>query len=338
MVTYMPMITATVALAVGISAVMVIANRLGSRFYSRFERVRRALPEFNCGACGFSECIDYAVAVAKGVADPLACIPGGPGTAHAIADILGTTASVGEPVMAVVHCGGGSTKAKRRSRYEGIPDCHAALLFGSGFTECTEGCLGLGSCVRVCPFGAISITPDELATVDRHKCTGCGTCVSSCPRNLISLIPHVHKIYLSCNNHDHGEQVAAYCSVGCTACGECVAITPSGAVTMQGNLPLLDYNTPGENFIAAAYRCPQKCFVDLVKVRPKANIDTKCDGCAECSVVCPVTGAITGRKGIRHVVKKELCIGCGRCLAICHVRAISLWGSLGYATNYKGGT
>jgi Na+-translocating ferredoxin:NAD+ oxidoreductase subunit B len=334
--TFTPMIVAAAALAVVFPAAAVIAGTIKRPFYSRFDRVRRTLPAFDCGACGFPECIDYAVAVAKGAAGPLACVPGGPGTAHAIADILETAVTVGDPVMAAVHCNGGNTKAKRRATYDGIPDCHAALLVGNGVTECVEGCLGLGSCVRACPFGAISMTPDGVAIVDRRKCTGCGACVSACPRNLISLIPHVHKIYLACSNHDDGEQVAAYCSVGCTACEECAKITPSEAVAMHDHLPRLDYNTPGENFIAAANRCPQKCFVDLVKARPKANIDTKCDGCGECVPVCPVSGAIAGEKGKRHVVKKEICIGCGRCLAVCHVRAISLWGSLGYNTEFRG--
>jgi len=330
-------ITAAVTLAAGVAAVALIARRIRQPFYSRFDRIRRALPGFNCGVCGFAECIDYAIAVANDNGDPMACVPGGAGTAHGIADVLGTTASIGEPVTAVVHCNGGKSRAKRRAHYEGIKDCRAALLIGNGCQACIEGCLGLGSCVRACPFGALSINGDDLAVVDRHKCTGCGACLPACPRNLLSLIPSVHKIYLACNSHDYGAAVAADCSAGCTACEACVAITASGAITMRDHLPHLDYGTPGENFLAAAYRCPSHCFVDLVKVRPKANIDTKCDGCGECLSACPVAGAITGRKEERHVINKDLCIGCGRCLTVCHVRAIALWGSLGYVTDFKNG-
>ncbi len=336
METFTPVIVTMAVLAAVIAAVAVIADRMQRPFYSRFDRVRRVLPGYNCGACGLQECIDYAAAVAHGKAGPMGCIPGGPGTAHAIADILNTVAEPGEPVMAAVHCKGGGSEADNRARYEGIPDCHAALLTGNGTKACIEGCLGLGSCVRACPFDALSITGDAVAAVDRQKCTGCGKCLAACPRNLLSLIPHVHKIYLACNNHDYGDQVAGYCTVGCTACEACVNVTPSGAVVMHDNLPGLDYTVPGENFIAAAYRCPSECFVDLVKARPKANIDTKCNGCGECSAVCPVEGAVSGGSGKRHVIRKELCIGCGRCLTVCPVRAIALWGSLGYETNYKG--
>jgi electron transport complex protein RnfB len=267
-----------------------------------------------------------------------ACVPGGAKTAHGIADVLGESASIKEDVRAVVHCNGGVTRARRTVRYEGIEDCRAALLVSNGYQSCqpcVEGCLGLGTCVRACPFGALSIGREGVAVVDRSKCNGCGLCVRACPRGLISLVPESHKIYLACSSHGRGEEVTAVCSAGCTACGECVAVTPSGAVTMRDNLPRLDYGTPGENFLAAASRCPSKCFVDLVRVRPKANIDTKCDGCGECLAVCPVPGAITGRSGGRHAVNKELCIGCGRCLTVCPVRAIALWGSLGYSADLR---
>jgi RnfABCDGE-type electron transport complex B subunit len=334
MATFETITAVTAAVAAGVAVIALIARGIRPQFYARFDQIRRALPGYNCGACGFAECIDYAVAVASGTADHISCVPGGSGTAHGVADVLGHTAAVDEPLMAVVHCIGGASKAKRRARYEGIEDCRAALLVGNGTGVCIEGCLGLGSCARACPFGAISVTGDALAVVNQDLCTGCGVCLSACPRNLISLIPEVHKIYCACNNHDHGETVSGYCSVGCTACGACVGITPSGAVALRDHLPHLDYGTPGENFLAAAYTCPSKCFVDLVKVRPRANIDTKCDGCGECISACPVRGAITGRQGGRHVINKNLCIGCGRCLTVCHVRAISLWGGLGYGADY----
>jgi Na+-translocating ferredoxin:NAD+ oxidoreductase subunit B len=316
-----------------------VARKVRRPLYARFDRIRRSLPGHNCGACGFAECVDYAAAAAESEADALACVPGGAGTAHEIADALGTAASIREPVIAVVNCNGGTRHAKRGARYEGVRDCRAALCIANGYQSrqpCVEGCLGLGTCVRACPFGAISMSDDEVAVVDRTKCTGCGACVSSCPRGLLSLMPEAHKIYLACSSHGHGDAVIADCSVGCTGCEACVAITPSGAIAMHDHLPRLDYGTPGENFLAAASRCPSRCFVDLVKVRPRANIDTKCDGCGECASICPVPGAITGRNGMRHVINKELCIGCGRCLAVCHVRAVALWGSLGYTADFKG--
>jgi Na+-translocating ferredoxin:NAD+ oxidoreductase subunit B len=324
-------IIVTLLTLTGLLIVYIVVIRMVERaFFSRFDLIHHALPDFNCGACGFQECLGYAEGLATGAANPAACIPGGPKTAHALADILGITAKITDPVMATVNCKGGIREVHVTADFHGMEDCHAAIMINNGTKACVEGCLGLGTCVRVCPFGALSINENKVATVDRHKCTGCGLCIESCPRNLLSLFPHVHKIYLACSNHQKGDAVSSYCSVGCTACEECVKATPSGAITMENNLPKLDYYTPSENFVSAAYKCPSKCFVDLIKVRPKANIDTKCDGCGECVPVCPVPGTISGQTGTRHIIKKEICIGCGRCLNVCHVRAISMWGSLGY--------
>ncbi|MDD5676173.1 MAG: 4Fe-4S dicluster domain-containing protein, partial [Chitinivibrionales bacterium] len=139
----------------------------------------------------------------------------------------------------------------------------------------------------------------------------------------------VHKIYLACANHDHGTKVKKYCTVGCTACTLCVGASPAGAIAMQDNLPVLDYGRQ-ENFVVAAHKCPSNCFVDLVRARPKVNIDVKCNGCGVCLSICPV-GAIGGQKGQRHVVDKERCIGCGVCLNVCAPRAIALWGGLVYS-------
>lgn len=312
----------------------VASRKLRVHVDPRIEKVTEELPNANCGACGYPGCSAFARAVVEGKADPTGCIPGGSQTAQKVAAIMGVEARESEPMMAVVHCKGGRAEAKERFTYDGIHDCDAAVIAGNGAKVCPDGCLGLGTCVRVCPFDALSINDNGVAVVDPAKCTGCGKCVEACPRHLIELIPRVHKIFLGCNNHDRGAKVKKYCSVGCTACTLCVKATPSGAIAMEDNIPRLDYQQQ-ENFIPAAHKCPSNCFVDLVRVRPKVNIDMKCDGCGECVSVCPIKGAIKGEPGSRHVVDKVKCIGCGICLNHCHVHAIQLWGGLGYDPSDK---
>jgi len=51
----------------------------------RVEAVRACLAGANCGACGFSGCDGYAMAVVEGTAPMNACAPGGPKAAAAIA-------------------------------------------------------------------------------------------------------------------------------------------------------------------------------------------------------------------------------------------------------------
>jgi electron transport complex protein RnfB len=298
---------------------------------SRVDRIQARLPKVDCTACGYDGCAAFALAVAAGKAPPAGCAPGGPKAAHAIGDIVGVAVPEVLEQMAVVHCKGGDAEARPRALYAGLADCHAAELTGQSPRVCAEGCLGLGSCVRACPFGAISVNANHVAVVDAGRCTGCGLCVAACPRNIVELIPQLHKIYLACANHDAGTAVQQYCSVGCTACTMCVMATPSGAVRIENNLPVLDYSMQ-EHFVVAANKCPMKCFVDLIKTRPMANIDSKCDGCGACLLACPVD-AISGQKDKRHTVDKTRCIGCGICIGVCHVHAIVLWGSLGYATD-----
>lgn len=312
----------------------IASKKLHVHIDPNIEKVLGVTPGANCGACGYPGCSGFAKAVVEGKAEPSACIPGGSKTTSDVADILGLDATAAEPIMAIVHCKGGDKEAKERAIYQGIQDCTAAVLAGNGSKICPDGCLGLGTCVKACPFDAIHVNANGVAVVDPKKCTGCGNCVPACPRKIIELIPKVHKIFLACNNHERGAKVKKYCTCGCNACTLCVKATPSGAITMENNLPVLDYSK-NDNFIPAAHKCPSKSFTDLEKARPKANIDTKCDGCGECIPVCPVKKCISGEEGKRHTINKDKCIGCGICLDICPVHAISLWGGLGYSPNDK---
>lgn len=64
----------------------------------------------------------------------------------------------------------------------------AALVPNGGPKSCNYGCLGFGSCVKVCSNNAISIV-NGVAVVDKNLCTSCGKCVKACPKNLIELRP-----------------------------------------------------------------------------------------------------------------------------------------------------
>ena len=54
-----------------------------------------------------------------------------------------------------------------------------------------EICTGCGSCLPVCPFGALSLDNENLAVVS-EACTGCGACLPECPVEALSL-PEVEK-------------------------------------------------------------------------------------------------------------------------------------------------
>jgi len=49
-------------------------------------------------------------------------------------------------------------------------------------------CVSCGACVRVCPFGAITIHKGLIAVVDEQKCVGCGKCAKECPAGVITMM------------------------------------------------------------------------------------------------------------------------------------------------------
>lgn len=48
-----------------------------------------------------------------------------------------------------------------------------------------DKCIGCGSCIDVCPFGALTLVDDLVVVND--KCTACGACLDVCPVNALSL-------------------------------------------------------------------------------------------------------------------------------------------------------
>lgn len=149
--------------------------------------VESLLPGANCGGCGLPGCSANAEAIVSGKAAPNSCVAGGPELAQAIAELMGLSVSAAEPDIAKLGCYYGVKDADVKFLYDGIRSCQAAALLGGGMKVCRVGCLGLGSCVRACPFDALSMGPDGLPVVNEERCTGCGTCERVCPKHIITL-------------------------------------------------------------------------------------------------------------------------------------------------------
>ncbi|MHA1448899.1 MAG: 4Fe-4S dicluster domain-containing protein [Candidatus Hodarchaeales archaeon] len=54
------------------------------------------------------------------------------------------------------------------------------------------------SCIPACDVKAITKNEDGIVIIDEEKCTGCGNCVLACPYGMITLYPE-EKIALKCD-------------------------------------------------------------------------------------------------------------------------------------------
>lgn len=188
----------------------------------REEAISECLPGANCGGCGFPGCAGYAAAVVAGTAPVNACAAGGEAVAAQIGEIMGVAAGETVKQIAAVRCTGcGADHTKYN--YQGVNDCLAASrLPGGGPLGCDFGCLGMGTCEKVCPFDAIHVS-NGVAVVDEEKCKACSKCVDACPRHLIALEPYKTKkhVAIPCSSKAKGPVVTKVCSNGCSGCSLC---------------------------------------------------------------------------------------------------------------------
>ena len=227
--------------------------------------VRECLPGNNCGACGYAGCDAMAAAIVKSEAPVNGCPVGGAGVGDKIAGVMGVAAGTElEKKVAYVRCAGTCDTHKPKCNYIGIETCEAAMtLPGKGIKACTHGCLGYGSCVAACQFGAIQIT-DGIARVDRSRCVACGKCVAACPQKLIEIMPDRALYAVACSNKEKGVIVKQLCSVGCIGCGLCVRQCEFDAVSLVDNVAHIDYAK-----CVGCGKCAAKCPSKIIRTRQR---------------------------------------------------------------------
>lgn len=221
----------------------------------RIPKVKDCLPGANCGGCGFAGCEALAAAIVKGEAPVDACNACSDDAVKAISEIMGVAPDPNKvKLRAQVMCSGTHDLAKKKYVYEGVSDCVAANRLAGGDKLCPNGCVGLGTCVDACKFGAIKVV-NGVATVEYEKCRACGACVAACPKKLIRLVPASTPHWVGCMSADKGAVTRTYCDIGCIGCKICEKNCEAGAITVNGNVAEIDYS--------------------------------KCTGCGKCEEVCP---------------------------------------------------
>ena len=181
-----------------------------------------------------------------------------------MAAIMGVEAEAVTRKVALVRCSGEkhydkdgnlTSGARVKAEYEGFKDCLAASkVGGNGPLSCKFGCLGFGTCVKACKYGAMSVK-DGVAHVDEDLCVGCMACAEVCPRHLIVPVEPDRNVVIACASLAKGAVTTRGCTTGCIGCGLCKKICPKDAITIERNLASIDYS--------------------------------KCDNCGMCATVCP---------------------------------------------------
>lgn len=254
------------AAAIGITGLLIglLLGIAGKKFAvevdEREAAVREILPGNNCGGCGFAGCDALAQAIAKGEAPTNGCPVAGAEVAKKIAEIMGEAAGDTVKQVAFVKCNGTCDKANVKYHYYGVQDCQkVSMVPGGGEKSCSYGCMGFGSCVKVCPFDAIHIV-DGVAKVDKEKCKACKKCIAVCPRHLIELVPYDSLVKVACSSKDRGPVVKKVCDTGCVGCKLCEKNCNFDAIHVEDNLAKIDYEKC-KNCGLCVTKCPSKIIV-----------------------------------------------------------------------------
>lgn len=239
--TYILPIIIFAVLGVAAGVLLTVASKVFAvKTDERLDELNEALPQINCGSCGYSGCGDYAEAILNGAPTNM-CKPGGDKASQKISEIMGVEFADVTEEVAFVRCAGTCNKTTWKYNYDGVQTCKASNRFYNGSKTCTSGCLGFGDCVRTCPNDAISIK-DGIAVVDPSACVGCAMCLKECPNNLITMKPATQKIDVVCMSTAIGKVTKAICKSGCIGCKICEKKCPSEAITVDNNFATIDYS------------------------------------------------------------------------------------------------
>jgi Na+-translocating ferredoxin:NAD+ oxidoreductase RNF subunit RnfB len=244
----------------------------------KIEAIAGALPNANCGACGFPGCAAYAEAIVMHNAELNKCAPGGSAVVKEIARIMDREAVEADKKVAVIKCqSGGINNTFLRYEYSGVPTCKAATLLDSGPNRCKWGCLSMNDCLRACQFDAIHLDENGMRIINQEKCTGCGMCDKACPRHLIEIISAKKTVHILCSSHDKGAEAKNACGnkTACIACSLCVKKCPQKAIEMKDDLAVINYDLCIMCGICAD-ACPTGAIYDPLKAaRAKKQEDAK---------------------------------------------------------------
>lgn len=162
-------------------------------------------------------------------------------------------------LRAQVMCSGTCDLAAKKYIYDGVEsDCYSMTYLAGGDKMCTYGCIGQGSCVKICPNNAIRIV-NGIAAIEYEKCTACGKCVEICPKKVIKLLPRQTRYWVGCLSKSESDITKNGCDVGCTGCRICEDVCETGAIKVEENLAKID-----DSLCIGCGRCADECRRNII--------------------------------------------------------------------------
>ena len=273
------MIVTSVLSLLGIGASSAVVLAVASRLLKvdenpNIELVTEALPGANCGGCGYPGCEGFAAAVVtRDDVSPGLCCVGGPDLAARIGQLAGKAVEASEPTVALRCCSRNEGKVRERYTYVGLATCASAAMLENGPYMCPSACLGLGDCVRACPFDAMYIA-DGMVEIIASKCVSCGSCVKACPRAIVQLVPRRARVMNYCATREKLKAVTDVCEVGCMNCGKCIKACPANAIAAVDLRTQVDHAICLEYGPACGEACVKACPRGILRSRSAHGLDT----------------------------------------------------------------
>ncbi len=297
------------------------------------EKIISYLPGGDCGGhggCGKKTCRECAESVIEGKEVNL-CPACSREQVDSIAEALGRETVKVIKKVAFVACSG---KPFTENRISGAASCIEAKERRQKPGGCKNGCIGLGSCIEVCRFGAMSLKEQKII-IDRDKCNGCGACADEdvCIQKIIRIIPAEATNFIPCSSAEEDEDIVRdNCGFGCIACGECERACPTGSISIINNHAVIDYSKcSGCN--ACVTKCKKKIIVDLIhdvtKLKEKVAF-VACRGGYKSGELMKKAGFESCKEAMLYSNPGDNslcttgCIGLGDCTKVCRYDAVSM--------------